>query len=178
MDKKRKTGWMASHAKVRKESNISEGRSKWTERNLSAIRGIDADDARALDVIDLCFQVGRATGRSEVEINQNAIVDVSQDGERQAWSFNGVIRSLTTSSETFIFKEARTMQPVEHLLALGFANPVVTGLSASKIRDLAGEAMPLPPIAICAMALLTSLPGYWEELSCLLKSQMPENWNN
>eukprot|EP00971_Amphidinium_carterae_P349073 6490832-Amphidinium_carterae.3 len=108
-----------------------------------------------MDVIDMCFQVGRATGHSEVEINKNAIVDVSQDGERQAWSFDGVIRSITTSSETFIFRESRTMQPVEHLLALGFANPVVTGLNGNKIRDLAGEAMPLPPVAIWGL-------GFWE----------------
>eukprot|EP00971_Amphidinium_carterae_P328211 6459964-Amphidinium_carterae.1 len=156
----KKSAWIDKHKKLREEAGVDASES-WVKANAASIRGVRGDSQRALDVIDLCYQIGRKQGLQPNLLASQAIADLSQDGSRKAWSYDRKVRSLTTSSDLFSFSRRRSLCPPEHMLLLGFVEPKCT-VSATAVRDLSGEAMGPPVVGTLATALLTSLPQYWQ----------------
>ena len=137
----------------------SVGASGWCQRHASEIRGLSATD-RCLDLVNIAFEVAQKHAcADDSSVSCGLFVDVSQSTDRAPWSQNG-LRALTTGCEVFAFSLKRTLHPVEHLSVMGFQPPIKTdGLSVSQIRDLAGEGMAMPSIAMALISVLTSLSG-------------------
>ena len=110
----------------------------------------------------------RTEALSETQKWQRACILMSVNKHQDAYGVESSWRALTTSSEVFAFDLLRGLHPIEHLRVLGWQNPNINGLSARQIRDLAGEAMAIPSVTLAVMCLLTSLPGFWKELWCVL----------
>ena len=52
---------------------------------MGELEGIDAGSARTLDTLDLCMQIGRASGLDEPKLESQTMIDVSQSGDRKPW---------------------------------------------------------------------------------------------
>ena len=87
----------------------------------------------------------------------HCLTEISQSAGRRPWtSAGGVLRCLSTSSTLFSFSKRRTSTGLEHLGLLGFVGVNSNGLTQSQLRNLAGEAMSLPQIALVEAALLAA----------------------
>ena len=136
-------------------------KTSWTSNKV--LRGV-GQSARVLDVLDLGMEVTKAKHptASEEYLEKELWADVSQCGSRMPYALS-CLRGLTTSSQFFSYRHRRALVPVEVLRLLGFPNPNIEELSPSQVRDLAGEAMPLAPVALILGCLTSSLPGFWEQ---------------
>ena len=94
------------------------------------------------------------------------IVDVTQSLHRRPWSES--VRSMCSSSVFYSFPSQRCFQAKEHLQLLGWPTTVATHfLPEAQIRDLAGESMAMPAIALAAAAAILCLPDttLWEQIA-------------
>ena len=97
-------------------------------------------------------------------------LDTSQDAKRHA-VLEGCLRSICSGSCFYSFAHDRQVESAEHLLFMGWAQAVVEevmsppdGLKQTAIRDLSGEAMGAPCVALALCALILSLgEGVWNE---------------
>ena len=144
---------------MRRTYNI-EKEPKWSE-------SVDVElpsSARVVDVLDLAWAVTakKYAHIPEQERDSGLYVDVSQSGSRLPWSL-GSVRSITTSSSIYSFKERRLLVAPEVLALLGFPcqRMNLDWLHPAKLQDLAGEAMALPAIGLCGLCLAKSLPNLW-----------------
>ena len=92
------------------------------------------------------------------------IIDVSQDARRHSFVTSSV-RSMVSGSIFYNFCLQRALCPWEHLQLLGWNRKELDkvwgqkGFSLSAVRDLAGESMACPCIALVTHALLMSMGG-------------------
>ena len=159
--------WIKMHAEVRKQMGI-ENTASWTaKQSPSMLEGLHQRQ-RALEVVDMAVAVTalQHPHESPDEINARLFVDVSQSASRKPWSSDAVLRTLTGSSRIFSPRYGRVLLPHEHLAVLGFPRVIeaTESLTASEVRDLAGDAMSVPSITMIVIALMTSIPGHWQHL--------------
>eukprot|EP00971_Amphidinium_carterae_P013339 262983-Amphidinium_carterae.1 len=86
------------------------------------------------------------------------VTDVRQDAARKPWS-NGIIRSLTTSSQLFHHGQQRMLSLRELFALMGFpADTNLSALSHTQAKDLLGESMAVPSVTLVLLALMMQLP--------------------
>ena len=156
-------GWKKKHTARREAEGLEDipFSCRWSTRNASLCRGISAS-ARTLDVLDLAMEVTlkRKPHLDEATAEKMLFADVSQCGSRSPWTMS-TLRSVTTSTDFFSFARKRAVLPAEVFRLLGFTKVNTRGLGAGDLKDLVGEAMPLPPMSVLIVSLLTSIPGFW-----------------
>ena len=122
------------------------------------LQGLPKTD-RVKEMVDLGYlateMAFKAQGRPihSSNIVQNLSIDVSQNCVRRPW---GNLRTFCTGSQVYLYQQDRVLIPQETLRLLGFGcDQVATrGLSDKEITDLAGNAMSVPSVALCQLALL------------------------
>ena len=171
------TSWQKQHKEVRDKWGIDDENARtWClEKNLLLVPPV----ARVYDCIEICFAFHKqqlqdeGKGGKEVDEADKAltspavILDTSQSIMRKPWSRH--VRSICSGSCLYMFAEDRCPIPVEHLRLLGWIRELQTrSLSSAQIRDLAGESMACPSVAVATACLLLSLPdlGSTEEGGC------------
>ena len=92
---------------------------------------------------------------------QDALVlDTSQDIERKAWGVNR-IPTMTRTSDFFAFHRQRALCGAEHLQLLGFnvslAGLDLKGHSAHQLKDLAGDCMAPPSVALVTVSCIAAM---------------------
>ena len=115
-----------------------------------------------LDSIDLAFQVACQGDESKA---QDFVLDISQQVERFPWKGGGEgFKTLTQSSEMFVYARDRVAHPIEHLNVLGFPTSSTSGVqldlncvTLSQLRSMAGEAMAMPTVAVVMLSLLHTM---------------------
>ena len=96
------------------------------------------------------------------------ILDTSQDLRRNA-ATSSFIRSMCSGSAYYYYNEDRMLAPIEHLGVMGWSYAKVAAvakrarLSASALRDLAGESMPCPCIALLTSVAALHVRTAWEK---------------
>eukprot|EP00971_Amphidinium_carterae_P346374 6487784-Amphidinium_carterae.4 len=159
-------GWAAKHTAFKKKHNI-EGEPSWTSLHGAQCRGL-AGKQREKDLIDVAVAMAQKSSRSEVGAGEvDMIVDISQSLHRTPWVFidKKTMTSLTTSSTLWWRGGGRVLQPVEHFALMGWGKVKTSELSQSALRDLSGESMPLPMMAVAILSLLFSVEDWWGERS-------------
>eukprot|EP00971_Amphidinium_carterae_P305104 6062668-Amphidinium_carterae.3 len=156
--------WRKIHATVRTDEGLSDQVS-WTQQNAHKIRGLVGKKERVLDLLDIGYLIAKKNmpDANDADVAKDLYCDISQSAERRPFS-QGELRTLTTSSELFSYGQARLLLPCEHLLALGFGKVDLRNISGSAQKSLAGGAFALPTMAMALSSVVTSLPGYWENL--------------
>ena len=110
--------------------------------------------SREREVIDL----GHAMTRS-----QKLFIDVSQTATWRPWR-EDTIRSMVAISCYYSSQRDRTLVPQEHLQLLGWPRRITCAdaVDVGSLRNLAGEAMSIPCCSAVTLALLSALPGIFE----------------
>ncbi len=124
------------------------------------MRGIPPGNCREFDLVNIAYASLRGQGEDEGQVLKSW-VDISQSVARKPW---GALRTFTTSSQIYSFKEDRLLVPEEHFRLLGFGENLVCGnLGPDELRKLAGEAMCVPCIALLVWSVLlaASFDGLW-----------------
>ena len=111
------------------------------------LRGVVSERSR--DLIDLawCYHTSLPL-----------YVDLSQSASRKPWT--AVIRSMVSNSTYYSFAEDRVLTPGEHLRMLGIVTPTQQLPQSVNIRNLAGEAMAAPCVAL-AISIAAQLLDVW-----------------
>lgn len=89
-------------------------------------------------------------------------LDVSQSLHRKAYTQGGVNRCLTTSSLLYSYEHDRIVTPLEMLYFQGYPRTlkIPMSLSPSELKDLAGEGMTLPCLAMVMWSIWTTVDLY------------------
>lgn len=148
--------WFVNSVKARAALGVDPSERPWTSRPDVRLRGVHGNQ-RNLELLDILY-MQRAKQLGVSFDNSTAVAaglwaDMSQDIHRQ--SVHGM-RTLTTSSIWYSFEMDRTLQASEYLFLLGYSSVNLANLSFNKVKDLAGEAMSLPSLA---MVLYCTLLG-------------------
>ena len=110
---------------------------------------------RVLDSIHIAFQLGCD---SQPQRAANFVLDVSQQVERRPWRAPDGFRSMTRSSEYFLYSQDRLALAVEHLRVLGFpSNSKLDGLTGANLRCLSGDAMAMPCVTLLLLCILHAM---------------------
>ena len=154
--------WIKKHAQVRSKHAIKPHFHKWTSECLCT--GIPVSD-RAHDLVDLAGEVfqsrllaeGVDSKDGEVWKTCDYCLDLSQCGSREP--FSQKCRSMVSNTNLFFYPRSRALVPKEHLLLLGWPLHMSTkGLTPTAIRDLCGESMAVPCVALATMAVVLNIP--------------------
>eukprot|EP00971_Amphidinium_carterae_P342684 6482084-Amphidinium_carterae.1 len=155
--------WEVKHAEIRKKLHLAPASGMFKSVQLSGIRN---DDRRARDLVELAYQACVAKHPNDEAyvkyVKEHLLIDLSQCGSRKPWAL-GSLKSLTTGSDVFIFAQMRTLLPIELFRLMGWRQPCLKNLSGQACRNLIGESMSLPSLALVLLAVVTSLPGFWEQ---------------
>eukprot|EP00971_Amphidinium_carterae_P231732 4599076-Amphidinium_carterae.2 len=147
------TAWQKKHDDVRKKENCVDV-PPWS--GTATLQWPGLESKRVLDVINLAWQVTVKKIGADVLNPFKLFVDVSQSGHHKPWVY-GKLRSITTSSVIFNFGAKRCLLPEETFAILGFDGVDCSTLSGWVKKDLVGECMALPSIAMCLSALCSAL---------------------
>ena len=137
----------------------------WKDRHSKALEAVGVPDivapfrgelgglstARTADLVQTVWKILSHT----TDCPQSYVVDVSQCISRKAWS-KDQLRSMTTSSYYYHFGKGRCLVPREYMRALGFPPVNTEGLEPGAIRNLAGEAMAPPAIALALLSVIAA----------------------
>ena len=141
-------GWRDKHKEMWKGVAAAE---KWSAKH--DLRGVKTP--RAVDVIDLAYAH---------QPHLPLFADLSQAGPRRPWAPH--LRSMVAASCYYSFARDRIVLPREHLALLGFPASVkvdMPGMSDGKLRQLAGEGMGLPCIALISLCVLAQHKDLWSD---------------
>ena len=139
--------WRTNSKAVRRNSGIAEG----TMPPNKQLRGLSRTD-RILDLVQLAFDWCKHSNGDIDEL----FVDCSQDVGHRPWTVSSV-RSLTTSSEIYASGIDRVILAGEHMRLLGFGRVNVDSFSSRQLRELSGEAMSPPCVALCLLSIFQVL---------------------
>eukprot|EP00929_Paragymnodinium_shiwhaense_P090474 TRINITY_DN50669_c0_g2_i2.p1 TRINITY_DN50669_c0_g2~~TRINITY_DN50669_c0_g2_i2.p1 ORF type:complete len:456 (+),score=59.28 TRINITY_DN50669_c0_g2_i2:192-1559(+) len=164
---KRKSGehpkWKTHSAKQRAKLEVSASFNPWTARGGVYLRGIKQQDERARDIIEVAW-AHRMQEQGPSCSPDGFFVDMSQDHTRKPW---GSLSAFSTVARIYSYAEDREWFPHEHLLVHGWNNPVIPdGMSANKVRNLAGEGWFLPDAATCILSFWLTVPVPGLHQSC------------
>ena len=165
--------WKEVHQSIRDELPVPTP--TWTATH--SLLGMGSS-ARVLDLVNVTYSRYHANlvanhhaktlGLDEGECAACSLyLDVSQDARRSCFADSSV-RSICGGSTFYSYKEDRMICPAEHLCLLGWSRSAVESLPASltpaMLRDLAGESMACPCVALALSTLLLSMAGdVWEQ---------------
>ena len=135
--------WRGRHAKALE--GLDETRQLPFEGELDGLR-----TERTADVVRTVWKILCST----CDNPRSYVVDVSQDINRKAWSTQ--LRSMTTSSFFYSYSKGRCLIATEYLRALGFPEVDVTFMEPSAVKNLAGEAMAPPAIALALLPVIAA----------------------
>ena len=128
------------------------------------LQGLPPDSERVKSLLDVVWTLVKrsAANTGVLEVEKDLYVDVSQCISRRAWTTVGKLSSLNTSSCIFSFGMRRALAPAEFFVLLGFKAPRTGQLTNTALKSLSGEAMSLPQIGVCILALSSGLPEIFE----------------
>ena len=123
---------------------------------------MSANAARILDSIDIGFEYACRGDESQAA---DFVLDTSQQVERCPWKGRGKgFKTLTQSSELFIYAKDRLAHPIEHLNVLGFLTHPdssfeldMSCVTDHQIRSMAGEAMAMPTLSVVMLSLIYAM---------------------
>ena len=147
-----KASWQAEHRAFRQKHGLGT-ECPWT--SVKPVRGLYSKRAR--DCVDICAGLNPAVFQEDTDM----VVDVSQTVSRCRWTVGAP--TLTTSASLFLYREARLLTGIEHMMLMGF-NPQVAKpkVADSNLKNLAGEAMAVPVISSITLALVLALDKFFE----------------
>ena len=157
--------WKADSITFRNKLGVSPSFSPWTSRPGFAARGLRLTP-RTKDIIDcVAIQVMKTKNLPLTEMEsgmKGMFLDVSQSLHRKAYTQAGVNRCLTTSSVLYSYEHDRLVTPPELLYFQGYPRTlkIPPSLSSAELRDLAGEGMTLPCLAMVLWAIWTTVDLY------------------
>ena len=154
------TGWQKAHNAFK--ASMSLATEQLAEPNLQA--GTREADLVKIAVASECQSGSTESTPSTDSIPSNIFIDVSQSVSRKPWAniTKRSLPSITTSTVFYWVNGQRTVLPLEHFLLLGWTKPPkVAELRSSHLKDLSGEAMPLPCIAVVIISLMHNLSELW-----------------
>ena len=146
--------WPKHHEKLRQRFQLPAGQ-PWTDQG-GKCNGVHA--ARGRDVVNLSYAMLLKNGVAPHMVG-SYLVDISQSLNRKA--FGQKVRNLTTSSSLFCFAKDRLLSAQEHFSVLGMPTVNLSEVSDHQARELAGQAMAAPCIALPLLIVALSLPGVW-----------------
>ena len=159
--------WRQAHHDFRVAEDILDAKPVWSREK--PLRGVPNND-RVTDCIDAVYSLYHKSIVSSLPAEQAMkvqtcpyILDVSQTLTRKP--FCDHIRSMCANSTYYVYGLQRAITPAEHLGLLGWPHDLnLAHLSHSQIRDLCGESMAMPCIALCACVLILSMQDktVWE----------------
>eukprot|EP00971_Amphidinium_carterae_P333518 6468300-Amphidinium_carterae.6 len=170
--RRQQDGWRQKHLEVKQKLGLLDCEiPAWTDhKKLGLVQDLD----RLRDCINTCYAVHHQketkagkTPTDGVLFPFNQVLDLSQGLDRSPWSTN--VRSICGGSNLYIFQQQRCLRPSEHLELLGWPAELATRktekLKHAQVRDLAGESMALPCVALANLALIAVLPDptLWSE---------------
>eukprot|EP00971_Amphidinium_carterae_P352208 6492482-Amphidinium_carterae.2 len=138
--------WRTDAAAWEKKHGVDLGNG-WWQQHSHECRGLVAT-ARQQALINAAV-----AERNSLALASDVYVDVSQSLSRRPWS--ETLRAMTTSTDLFSIKRKRAIVAVETLQLLGFPKP--SQCSPSVLRDLLGECMAPPTVALATLAVLAEL---------------------
>ena len=152
------TEWQACSSEVRGQLEIGHG-NNWAAR--PGTRGVP-NSARQHDAVNIAYadhyrQVKKLVPNATVEqVTRDLFVDVNPSVKYRSW---GWVKGMTTGSQYYSFELKRELEPIEHLLLLGFDTNRLdtTNLSSSDMRDLTGNAHSLLQTGIVMFSLLLNM---------------------
>eukprot|EP00971_Amphidinium_carterae_P352608 6492672-Amphidinium_carterae.4 len=120
-------------------------------------RGLRRSAERERDVVNVAWALHQVS--KEAEHKSLRCIDISQNVWRPASHSTHSLPTMTTGSEFFLYAPRdRVAIPREHFMALGWPDDVnLSKLSFSAQRNLTGEAMALPNIALATLAVAAAL---------------------
>ena len=160
--------------KQRTSTTASSTQRGWLEahRTFKKSRGLNTDlmpqlptisaGNREQDLISIAWASETSNGTNP--LNVDVFVDISQSVSRKPWADvkKKPLPTITTSTVLYWVNGRRLLLPVEHFLLLGWPRPPqARDLSQAQLKDLSGEAMPLPCIAVVIMNIMYGLAGFW-----------------
>ena len=149
--------WRQKHQAMRAKHGLDEFSQPWFEAGKTA-RGLESERAR--DFVNVAFGTLQKTvppGESALQYT----LDISQCITRKPWSAR--VRNLTTSSQLFSLAQDRLVSSPEHFRILGLENVNFSAVSSFQTRELAGQAMAAPCIAVPLLCAIASLRELWSE---------------
>eukprot|EP00971_Amphidinium_carterae_P035286 694592-Amphidinium_carterae.2 len=158
--------WKAKHSAFKVKHGLSA--ESWTTSNESRCRGLP-NNGRERDLVDIA--VAHATKTSSAAADGtpfrdvDLLIDVSQSVDRTPWTLLGSQRvgTLTTSSSLFWTGGGRMLLAEEHFRLQGWDTVRRVNVSDTALKDLSGESMPLPPMAVVLLSVMYHLPMHWEK---------------
>lgn len=86
----------------------------------------------------------------------NVLVDLSQNPVRRCFTKNGKTPCLTTSSHIYTFGRDSLLVPLEHMILQGHKRTIEIPpkMSGKQLKELAGEGMSLPCLALIVWCLV------------------------
>ena len=135
--------WVEASKKVLRHAGIDGDKDLRAWRGEEELPGVPKT-ARVMNLLD----VARACSQSE-----DLFVDMSQSVGRRPWSA-GTLRSVTTGSSFFSYKRRRALDIRELWRCFGFPDASVPCASPHTLRNLLGEAMSLPCVALAMVSVL------------------------
>ena len=147
---------------------VKEGARPWTSS--AEFQGIGVKHtARCLEIIDLVALQTMVWSpyRDPVKKGQRdrvwmknqlnkVLVDLSQNPVRRCFTKNGKTPCLTTSSMIYSFSRDSALLPLEHMLLQGHRRTISIPdqMSGKQLKELAGEGMSLPCLALLVWCLV------------------------
>ena len=148
--KPHQTKWQEKHARARQVAGVGPEDCPWK----GATWGLETP--RCKDMV----QAACALILKDKAHPEEMVLDVSQCISRRPWGQK--CRSMTTSSQYFVFSRGRVATPSEQFHLMGLSGICLHSISSSQARDLCGEAMAAPSVAVCVLAMAACLDEIWE----------------
>ena len=145
---------------MRVSEGIGEDAPRWSAAG--KLHGIESE--RSQDLVDLAVQICLKKGMPLASVEAKLMIDVSQSAVRKPFTYNGILRSITTSSQIFVCSRRRALVAPELFSIMGFEGCAFQDLSEHALSDLVGECFALPSIGMVLMALATALSCHWTNL--------------
>ena len=158
--------WKQQSAEWRADMQVGADVKPWTSHEGFQGNGFKHTD-RSLELLDLvAVQTLISSGLSK-SINKvgsrlmkkqlgNVLVDLSQNPVRRCFTKNGKSPCLTTSSQIYSFGRDSLLVPLEYMILQGHKRTIAIpdGMSGKQVKELAGEGMSLPCLALIVWCLV------------------------
>ena len=147
--------WKEKHQAMRTKYALGDFTQPWFEKGK---RGGGLTCERTRDFVNVAYGVLQKTCPDEAAVMAHTL-DVSQCISRRPWSAQ--LRNLTTSSQLFNMAQDRLLTPHEHFRVLGLERVSLSGLTPHQAKELAGQAMAAPCIAVPLHCVIATLHSLW-----------------
>lgn len=162
----KKGEWKEKSAAWCRNAGLTLGSKAWSSKSGKHLAGCPSARARDCINVGYAFHTKRATSTREAEaMAEDLLCDVSQNVDRKPWACK--FGTFTTSCEYYSYGLDRMIFEEEKFALLGFDVRKLNlhGISAGSLRDVAGEAMAVPCVAMVIYSILLNVefPGLWSK---------------